>query len=165
MSSTIFLIIAIVTTGVFVVQFILSIFFGDLDADTDVDTDMGSIVSFKGLTHFAIGFSWYMYLQDNTELKTYLYGFIIGLFFLFAVWFLYKKASQLQQINSLEKTEALVGRECTLYFRSNEGRYTVQVRRNGAMREVDVISESNKSYQTGDKTVISSYKDGTLYIP
>lgn len=79
MSSTIFLIIAIVTTGIFAVQFILS--------DTDVDTDMGSIVSFKGLTHFGIGFGWYMYLQDDTEVRTYLYGFIIGLFFLFAVWF------------------------------------------------------------------------------
>lgn len=164
MSSTIFLIIAIVTTGIFAVQFILSIFFGDLDADTDVDTDMGSIVSFKGLTHFGIGFGWYMYLQDNTEIQTYLYGFIIGLFFLFAVWFLYKKAYQLQQINTAEKTEMLVGRECTIYFKGSEGRYTVQVSRNGAMREVDVISESGKSYQTGDKAVISSYKDGTLYI-
>ena len=164
MSSTIFLIIAVVTTGVFVVQFILSIFFGDLDADTDVDTDMGSIVSFKGLTHFGIGFGWYMYLQDNTEVKTYLYGFIIGLFFLFAVWYLYKKAYQLQQVNAVEKTEMLVGRECTIYFKSSEGKYTVQVSRNGAMREVDVISESGKNYQTGDKTVIASYQDGTLYI-
>ena len=33
MSSNIFLIIAVVTTGIFVIQFILSIFFGDIDAD------------------------------------------------------------------------------------------------------------------------------------
>ena len=37
MSSNIFLIIAVVTTGIFVIQFILSIFFGDIDADVDVD--------------------------------------------------------------------------------------------------------------------------------
>ena len=54
MSSNIFLIIALVTTGIFVVQFILSIFFGDFDADADIDTDIGSVVSFKGLTHFGI---------------------------------------------------------------------------------------------------------------
>ena len=42
MSSTIFLIIALVTTGIFVIQFILSIFFGDIDADVDVDTDISS---------------------------------------------------------------------------------------------------------------------------
>ena len=54
MSHTFFLIIALVTTGIFLIQFILSIFFGDLDADVDVDTDISSVVSFKGLTHFGI---------------------------------------------------------------------------------------------------------------
>ena len=62
MSSTIFLIIALVTTGIFVIQFVLSIFFGDIDADVDVDADISSVVSFKGLTHFGIGFGWHMYL-------------------------------------------------------------------------------------------------------
>ena len=56
MSSTIFLIIALVTTGIFVIQFVLSIFFGDIDADVDVDADISSVVSFKGLTHFSIRF-------------------------------------------------------------------------------------------------------------
>jgi len=49
MSSNIFLTIAIVTTGIFAVQFILSIFFGDIDADADIDTDISSVVSFKGI--------------------------------------------------------------------------------------------------------------------
>lgn len=91
MSSNIFLTIAIVTTGIFAVQFILSIFFGDIDADADIDTDISSVVSFKGLTHFGIGFGWYMYLQHNTEIQTYLTGVAIGLIFVFAVWFLYKR--------------------------------------------------------------------------
>ena len=56
MSSTIFLIIALVTTAIFLIQFVLSIFFGDIDADVDVDADISSVVSFKGLTHFGIGF-------------------------------------------------------------------------------------------------------------
>ena len=56
MSHTIFLIIALVTTGIFLIQFVLSIFFGDIDADVDVDADISSVVSFKGLTHFGIGF-------------------------------------------------------------------------------------------------------------
>ena len=70
MSSTIFLIIALVTTGIFVIQFVLSIFFGDIDADVDVDADISSVVSFKGLTHFGIGFGWYMYLAGNTEIQS-----------------------------------------------------------------------------------------------
>ena len=56
MSSNIFLIIALITTGIFVIQFILSIFFGDIDTEIDIDADISSVVSFKGLTHFGIGF-------------------------------------------------------------------------------------------------------------
>lgn len=164
MSHTFFLIIALVTTGIFLIQFVLSIFFGDLDADVDVDTDISSVVSFKGLTHFGIGFGWYMYLAGNTEIQSYVVGILVGLFFVFAVWFLYKKAYQLQQVNRTEQTDQLVGRECTIYFKQSDSKYTVQTNRDGAMREVDVISESGKAYQTGDRTVIARYQDGTLYI-
>ena len=164
MSSTIFLIIALVTTGIFLIQFVLSIFFGDIDADVDMDADISSVVSFKGLTHFGIGFGWYMYLSDNTEIQSYVIAILTGLCFVFAVWFLYKKAYQLQQVNRSEQTEQLVGRECTIYFKQSENKYTVQTSRDGAMREVDVISESGKAYQTGDKTIISNYKNGILYI-
>lgn len=164
MSHSIFLIIALVTTGIFAVQFVLSIFFGDMDADADVDADLSSMVSFKGLTHFGIGFGWYMYLAGNSEILSYAIAILIGLFFVIAVWFLYKKAYQLQQENHTEKTEQLVGRECTIYFKQSSGKYTVQTSRDGAMREVDVLSESEKTYQTGDRTVITHYKDGTLYI-
>ena len=157
MSSNIFLIIAVVTTGIFVIQFILSIFFGDIDADTDVDADISSVVSFKGLR-------WYMYLIGNTDIQSYAIAILIGLFFVFAVWFLYKKAYQLQQVNKTERTEQLVGRECTIYFKQGGSRFTVQVSRDGAMREVDVVSEMDIMYQTGDKTIITGYEDGTLYI-
>lgn len=162
MSSNIFLIIALVTTGIFVIQFILSIFLGDVDAD--VDADLSSMVSFKGLTHFGIGFGWYMYLIGNTDIQSYVIALLTGLLFVIAVWFLYKKAYQLQQVNRSEGTEQLVGRECTIYFTQGDGRYTVQARKDGAMREVDVVSEARKKYQTGDKAIITNYKDGTLYI-
>ena len=91
MSSTIFLIIALVTTGIFVIQFVLSIFFGDIDADVDVDADISSVVSFKGLTHFGIGFGWCMYLAGNTEIQSYVIGILVGLFFVLAVWFSIRK--------------------------------------------------------------------------
>lgn len=63
-----------------------------MDADVDVDADISSVVSFKGLTHFGIGFGWYMYLAGNTEIQSYIIAILIGLFFVFAVWFLYKKS-------------------------------------------------------------------------
>mgnify|MGYP000594511660 CR=1 FL=1 len=106
-----------------------------------------------------------MYLAGNTEIQSYIIGILVGLFLLFfAVWFLYKKAYQLQQVNHNEQTDQLVGRECVIYFKQSDSKYTVQTTRDGAMREVDVISESGKAYQTGDRTMITSYKDGTLFI-
>ena len=132
MSHTFFLIIALVTTGIFLIPFVLSISFGDLYADVDVDTDISSVVSFKGLTHFGIGFGWYMYLAGNTEIQSYVVGILVGLFFVFAAWFLYKKAYQLQQVNRTEQTDQLVGRECTIYFKQSDSKYTVQTNRDGA---------------------------------
>ena len=76
MSSNIFLIIALITTGIFVIQFILSIFFGDIDTEIDVDADISSVVSFKGLTHFGIGFGWYMYLAGHTDVANYIIGIL-----------------------------------------------------------------------------------------
>ena len=49
MVNTIFLGIAVVASAIFLIQFIMSIFFGDLDTDTDIDVDLSSAVSFKGL--------------------------------------------------------------------------------------------------------------------
>ena len=151
MVNTIFLGIAVVASAIFLIQFIMSIFFGDLDTDTDIDVDLSSAVSFKGLTHFCIGFGWYMYIAKSTAI------------FVFILWFLYKKAYQLQKENKPEKTEALVGRECTIY--AHDGvRYIVQVAQNGALREVEVRSLEGKKYQTGDRTLICKVESGTIYI-
>ena len=54
MSSNIFLIIALITTGIFVIQFILSIFFGDIDTEIDIDADISSVVSFKRTYPFLV---------------------------------------------------------------------------------------------------------------
>ncbi len=163
MVNTIFLGIAIVASAIFLIQFIMSVFFGDLDTVTAVDVDLGSVVSFKGLTHFCIGFGWYMYIAKSTAISTFLIGILIGLAFVFILWFLYKKAYQLQKENKPEKTEALVGRECTIY--AHDGiRYIVQVALNGALREVEVRSLEGKTYQTGDRTLICKVESGTIYI-
>lgn len=163
MVNSIFLGIALVASAIFLIQFFMSIFFGDIDTDTDLDADLGSVVSFKGLTHFCIGFGWYMYIAKSTSISTFLIGITIGLVFVFMLWFLYKKAYQLQKENKPEKTEALVGRECTIYAHDGN-RYIVQVAQNGALREVEVRSLEGKEYQTGDRTIVCKVESGTIYI-
>ena len=68
MEANVYFFAALVSTGIFLLQFILSIFFGSMDTDIDVhadgnaDIDMSSVLSFKGLIHFCMGFGWFMYL-------------------------------------------------------------------------------------------------------
>lgn len=100
--SQVFWLIAIVSTGVFVVQFILSIFFGDIDVDIDgdatADTDVSSLVSFKGLVHFGIGFGWMMVLRGGeATLKNILVAVVTGLVFVFVLWRMYVLVLRLQK--------------------------------------------------------------------
>ena len=163
MTSTIFLTVAIVATAIFLVQFIVSIFFGDIDADVDMDTDLGSVISFKGLTHFCIGMGWYMYISQGTDISSYVVGILVGLVFVLVLWFLYKKAWQLQNENRPEKPEALLGRECTIYTQNGD-RYVVQIAVNGSLREMDVRSLEGRKYRTGDRAVIVRFESGIMYI-
>lgn len=163
MTSTIFLTVAIVATAIFLVQFIVSIFFGDIDTDVDMDTDLGSVISFKGLTHFCIGMGWYMYISQGTDISSYVAGILVGLVFVLVLWFLYKKAWQLQNENRPEKPEALLGRECTIYTQNGD-RYVVQIAVNGALREMDVRSLEGRKYRTGDRAVIVRFESGIMYI-
>ncbi len=163
MTSTIFLTVAIVATAIFLVQFIVSIFFGDIDTDVDMDTDLGSVISFKGLTHFCIGMGWYMYISQGTDISSYVAGILVGLVFVLVLWFLYKKAWQLQNENRPEKPEALLGRECTIYTQNGD-RYVVQIAVNGSLREMDVRSLEGRKYRTGDRAVIVRLESGIMYI-
>ena len=53
MEANVYFFAALVSTGIFLLQFILSIFFGNMDTDIDVnadgnaDIDMSSVLSFK----------------------------------------------------------------------------------------------------------------------
>lgn len=165
----IFWLIALVSTGIFVIQFIISVFFGDVDVDIDgdssVDTDMSSIVSFKGLVHFGIGFGWAMVLAGEPTTTALLAATATGLVFVFVLWKLYVMAGRLQKETPSERPEALVGRYGTVYTNMGDGRYILQISHNGALRELDVVSESQSDgYRTGERLTVKSYKDNVYYV-
>lgn len=164
-SEQIFLLAALVSTGVFLLQFILSLFLGDMDVDTDVSTDLGEIISFKGLVHFGIGFSWTMYLSHDTSWKSYLLAILTGLAFVLILWKLYVSAYRLQKIRYKEDPKEIVGRRGTIYVNKGNGRYVIQVSLGGALRELDVVSASqNQSYQTEDAVTIIAFENGVYLI-
>lgn len=71
MGSDIILCMALIASFAFVIQFLLSILGSDLDTDIDINSasdlsmSLSDIISFKGITHFILGYSWTTYFLNN----------------------------------------------------------------------------------------------------
>lgn len=176
MESNLYLFAALVSTGIFLLQFILSIFVGSMDTDIDVnadgntDIDMSSVLSFKGLIHFCMGFGWFMFLcRPPYSTLQYLGAFLSGVFFVFILTWIYKLCYKLKQENKLEQGQDLIGRSCVIYNRCGESgnersEYVVSITINGAQRELTVKSINRNNYQEGDRLILKEYKEGIYYI-
>lgn len=168
-SHEIFMLTALVSTGIFLLQFVISVFFGDLDMDVDgdanVDFDLGSLFSFKGLVHFLIGFGWTRVLFSGDTWQTYALAVLVGMVFMLVLFYSYVLAYRLQNLRKPEKPYSLVGRAGRIYINVGDGRYTIFVKRDGAERELDVVSESGRTdYKTDQVVTINTYRDNTYYI-
>ena len=165
----IFMLIAFVSTGIFLLQFIMSVFFGGLDIDVDgdanADFDIGSFFSFKGLVHFLIGFGWTKVLFPGNGWHTFAIAVLVGLVFMIALFYCYLLAFRLQNLRKPERADALVGRVGRIYINEGDGRYTIFVERDGAERELDVESESGRTdYKTDERVNVLRYEQNKYYI-
>jgi hypothetical protein len=135
-----YVIVLIASAALFLFTTIGSFIFGEveLDMDTDVDIDTGGdffggdIFSFKGLLHFAMGFSLTLTLMKEVTIVSVSIGIVTGLVFVFALYSLYKVFyTKLQQsmhyIDKIEEMDAEVyfwneNRKIGEVFLSLEGR-------------------------------------------
>lgn len=91
MGNDIILCMALIASFAFVIQFLLSILGSDLDTDIDIDNasdlsmSLSDIISFKGITHFILGYSWTTYFSGS-----HLVGIVIGSFFFIVLFYVYK---------------------------------------------------------------------------
>lgn len=149
---------AIAVSLVFVIQSILSLIGTDLDTDTDMDVTPSDVISFKGLTHFLIGFTWSMVVYDN-----YIVSLIAGIFMVFIMYYLYKFMNGLSEDRKLDSDKDMIGRTCEIISSSDD--YTeVQVSINGSLANKQAISKSNKIYKIGEVTEVISYEVGKIII-
>ncbi len=165
----IFMLTAFVSTGIFLMQFIMSVFFGgfdiDVDGDANADFDLGSFFSFKGMVHFLIGFGWTKVLFPDDGWYTFAIAVVVGLVFMIALFYSYLLAFRLQNLRKPERADALVGRVGRIYINEGDGRYTIFVERDGAERELDVVSESGRTdYKTDERVTIERYAQNKYYI-
>lgn len=127
-------ILFIVVMSLFVIKLIISIFGGDFDMDVDfdgnTDFDSSSAFSFKGLLHFLVGFSSYLFAKNkiyNTEFSylDYIIAFICGICFMIILFYGYKLAMKAN--NSPKNPEDLINNsKGIIYINLGNGQYSVQ---------------------------------------
>lgn len=163
--------ITIVLYAVFIIRFILSWVGGDfdLDMDADGDVDLSDVVSFKGATHFLMGFfSWLstkLMITHSIMWYDYIIAFVIGLIFFIMLLFIYKFMMKLEHKPLICSGKDLVGKPAKVYAnKGNDGEYykfIITIYNGNGTLEYD--AKSLKYYSVGDMVHITDY-DGAYYI-
>ena len=117
--------LGIISYGIFIIQFLLSLFGGDTDLDVDFDGesdfDASSLLSFKGLVHFAMGFSGWLMLVGEVSLITICIGIIAGLIFMVILYYLYKLCMRFHSEPTEKRGVELVGHNVVVSLILHDG--------------------------------------------
>lgn len=160
--------ITIVLYAVFIIRFILSWIGGDFDLDMDADGDLslGDVVSFKGITHFLMGFfSWLSTKLATThtiEWYDYFTAFIIGLIFFTMLVYVYKFMMKLESKPTILIGKQLIGKSAKVYLHVDYNKYVITV--NNGVGTTEVPAHSSSKHNIGDMVTILDYKDSYYII-
>lgn len=126
----------------FIIKAILSWMLGDVDvdfdADGDIDFDISSMISFKGVLHFLLGFSTYLAATARFDLTydalgTYQFtawhfviASIIGVVFMVLLWYMYNLMMKLN--HSTQENPDFLGCDCSVLTNLGNGRYVVLIK-------------------------------------
>lgn len=135
-----YVVLLVATLLVFLLKTILSWAVGetewDLDLDGEPDIDLGSMISFKGVLHFLMGFSAVLtsigYEQTHSfdvtaelTVMNYVSAVIIGMVFMVALFYVYKL---IMGLNNYETDEIdLDGLKGRVYLKINDLEYDILV--------------------------------------
>lgn len=157
--------------AIFFIRFILSWVGGDFELDIDdVDLDLGDIVSFKGATHFLMGFfSWLstkLLTTHSIQWYDYIFAFILGLIFVMILFYVYKLMLKLESNPTILKEKDLIGTSSKIYLVSKKKygedyHYLITVE--GSTGTFEVPAKSIDLYSIGDMVQIKDY-NGSYYI-
>ena len=156
-----YVIVLIVSSGLFVITTIGSLFFGGMDMDLDADFDVGSgftlgdVISFKGLIHFAIGFSLTLTLMNEFSLLSATIGVVTGIIFVLVLYYLYKTLFEKLQQN-MKYTHEINDMDAEVYFWDEKSKIgEVFLTLEGRPVTVTLKCPENVSFQKGQKIRVS----------
>lgn len=160
--------IALIVYSIFIIRFILSWIGADFDIDTDVD--ISDVVSFKGFTHFLMGFSGWLsvksYITHNIMWYDYLIALILGVIFVILLYFVYKFLISLETKPQILFGKQLIGKTGKIYVilepEDSIKKYIITV--GNGLGTQEYPAKSNNSYKLGDEVVISDYVNAYYII-
>ena len=160
--------IALIVYSIFIIRFILSWVGADFDVDADVD--VSDVVSFKGLTHFLMGFSGWLsvksYITHNVMWYDYLIALILGVIFVILLYFVYKLLISLETKPQILSGKQLIGKTGKIYVilepEDSIKKYIITV--GNGLGTQEYPAKSNNSYKLGDEVVISDYVNAYYII-
>lgn len=168
MIEQIYYAVALTVYSIFIIRFILSWVGADFDIDADVD--IGDVVSFKGLTHFLMGFSGWLsvksYITHNVMWYDYLIALILGIIFVILLYFVYKLLISLETKPQILFGKQLIGKTGKIYIilepEDSIKKYIITV--GNGLGTQEYPAKSNNSYKLGDEVVISDYVNAYYII-
>lgn len=169
---------------IFLIQSILTFIGADVDSDfdTDVDSSMdgsdlsnieggSNLYTFRNFVNFILGFGWSaILLQETIPSKTLLIlvSALIGVALVAAVMYLFKWLAGMQQSGNINLQKSASGCEGKVYLTIPAARCgvgKVQITIAGAVREYDVVTESEADLKTGTQIrVVDALDANTLLV-
>ena len=160
--------VALTVYSIFIIRFILSWIGADFDIDADVD--ISDVVSFKGFTHFLMGFSGWLsvksYITHNVMWYDYLIALILGIIFVILLYFVYKFLISLETKPQILSGKQLIGKTGKIYVilepEDSIKKYIITV--GNGLGTQEYPAKSNNSYKLGDEVIISDYVNAYYII-
>ena len=168
MIEQIYYAVALTVYSIFIIRFILSWVGADFDVEADID--ISDVVSFKGLTHFLMGFSGWLsvksYITHNVMWYDYLIALILGVIFVILLYFVYKLLISLETKPQILFGKQLIGKTGKIYIilepEDSIKKYIITV--GNGLGTQEYPAKSNNSYKLGDEVVISDYVNAYYII-
>lgn len=173
----IFWIIALPSTLTFLFIMITTFIGGDVDgdiadADVEIDSDAGigfQFITFKNLVGFFSIFAWVglaCIKSDFSQTATLIIAFLSGLAMMFVMGSIYYLLSKMVDDGTLVVKNA-VGRLGEVYMNippKNEGIGKIQISIQGAMREMDAITNEDEMLKMGTVVKVTEVIDGHILL-
>lgn len=162
--------IAVVVYAIFIIRFILSWIGGDFELDADLD--INDVVSFKGFTHFLMGFSGWLsvksFITHNIMWYDYLIAFVLGVIFVIILYYVYKFLMKLENKPQVLSGKDLIGSTAKVYLTSStidaDTLFKYLITTDNGVGTVEIPAKSREFYKIGDSVVIKDYVNAYYII-